>query len=100
MNVSHPGKLAHLINSWLDGREITDDPAEPGRAQVLEIRRGDTRSLSYRCSPLSPMNGPSWPPTSATAGNPRRCDYEPGNLPRTQPIHSSRTNATPVRGSA
>jgi hypothetical protein len=27
MDVSHPGELAHLINSWLDGRKITDDPA-------------------------------------------------------------------------
>ena len=52
MNVSYPAELAHLINSWLDGREITDDPAEPGLAQVLEIRRGDARSLSDRSSPL------------------------------------------------
>ena len=42
MNFSHPGELAHVIGCWLDGREITDDPDEPGRAQVLEIRRGDT----------------------------------------------------------
>ena len=41
MNFSHPGELAHVIGCWLDGREITDDPDEPGRAQVLEIRRGD-----------------------------------------------------------
>jgi pimeloyl-ACP methyl ester carboxylesterase len=41
MNFSHPGELAHVIDSWLGGREITDDPAEPGRAQVLEIRRND-----------------------------------------------------------
>ena len=41
MNFSHPGELAHVIGCWLDGREITDDPEEPGRAQVLEIRRGD-----------------------------------------------------------
>ena len=39
MNYSHPGELAHLIECWLDGREITDDPDEPGRAQVLKIRR-------------------------------------------------------------
>jgi pimeloyl-ACP methyl ester carboxylesterase len=39
MNYSHPGELAHLIGCWLDGREITDDPDEPGRAQVLKIRR-------------------------------------------------------------
>ena len=42
MNFSHPGELAHVIGSWLDGREITDDPDEPGLAQVLEIRREDT----------------------------------------------------------
>ena len=41
MNFSHPGELAHVIGSWLDGREIADDPEEPGLAQVLEIRRGD-----------------------------------------------------------
>ena len=40
MNFSHPGELAHVIDCWLDGREITDDPDEPGRAQVLEIRTG------------------------------------------------------------
>ena len=48
-------------------------PGDPAR------RHG---SLSYHCSPLSPMNGPSWPPTPATAGNPRRCDYEPGTTCR------------------
>jgi pimeloyl-ACP methyl ester carboxylesterase len=42
MNFSHPGELAHVIGSWLDGREITDDPEEPGRARILQIRRGDT----------------------------------------------------------
>src|SRR3954447_21928921 len=41
MNYSHPGELAHVIRCWLDGREITDDPDEPGVARVLEIRRGD-----------------------------------------------------------
>jgi pimeloyl-ACP methyl ester carboxylesterase len=41
MNFSHPGELAHVIASWLDGREITDDPDEPGVARVLEIRQGD-----------------------------------------------------------
>jgi pimeloyl-ACP methyl ester carboxylesterase len=41
MNFSHPGELAHVIGCWLDGREITDDPNEPGRARVLEIQRGD-----------------------------------------------------------
>jgi len=41
MNFSHPGELAHVIGSWLDHREITDDPDEPGVARVLQIRRGD-----------------------------------------------------------
>jgi pimeloyl-ACP methyl ester carboxylesterase len=41
MNFSHPRELAHVIGSWLDGREIADDPEEPGLAKVLEIRRGD-----------------------------------------------------------
>ena len=41
MNFSHPGELAHLIGAWLDRREITDDPNEPGIARVMEIRRGD-----------------------------------------------------------
>lgn len=40
MNFSHPGELAHVISSWLDGREITDDPDEPGRTRVLKIERG------------------------------------------------------------
>src|ERR671921_124794 len=34
MNFSHPGELANVIGSWLDGREITDDPEEPGFPQV------------------------------------------------------------------
>jgi len=41
MNFSHPGELAHVISRWLDGREITDDPDQPGVARVLQIRRGD-----------------------------------------------------------
>jgi hypothetical protein len=41
MNYSHPGELAHVIGCWLDGREITDDPDQPGVARVLEIRHGD-----------------------------------------------------------
>jgi pimeloyl-ACP methyl ester carboxylesterase len=43
MNFSHPGELAHVIDCWLDGRTITDDPNQPGVARVLEIRRGDVR---------------------------------------------------------
>jgi pimeloyl-ACP methyl ester carboxylesterase len=43
MNYSHPGELAHVIGSWLDGREITDDPDQPGITRVVEIRRDDGR---------------------------------------------------------
>jgi pimeloyl-ACP methyl ester carboxylesterase len=39
INFSHPGELAHVISSWLDGTEITDDPAEVGRSAVIPIRR-------------------------------------------------------------
>ena len=42
MNFSHPAELAQVIGSWLDGREITDDPQAPGLAKILEIRREDT----------------------------------------------------------
>jgi pimeloyl-ACP methyl ester carboxylesterase len=41
MNFSHPGELAHVIGSWLDGRPITDDPEQPGVARVLQLRRDD-----------------------------------------------------------
>jgi hypothetical protein len=41
MNYSHPGELAHVIGCWLDGREITEHPDQPGVARVLEIRGGD-----------------------------------------------------------
>jgi hypothetical protein len=30
-----------VIGCWLDGREITDDPDEPGRTRVLEIPRDE-----------------------------------------------------------
>jgi pimeloyl-ACP methyl ester carboxylesterase len=39
VNFSHPGELAHAISSWLDGREIVDDPEQAGQASVLQIRR-------------------------------------------------------------
>jgi hypothetical protein len=39
MNFSHPGELAHLIDCWLDRREITDDPDAPGHARVMGIGR-------------------------------------------------------------
>ncbi|WP_433727629.1 alpha/beta fold hydrolase [Actinoplanes sp. CA-051413] len=41
MNFSHPRELAHLIGCWLDRREVTDDPDQPGLAQVMEVRRRD-----------------------------------------------------------
>ncbi|KAJ8140986.1 hypothetical protein OY671_005829, partial [Metschnikowia pulcherrima] len=40
MNFSHPGELAHVVGCWLDGRDITDDPDEPGVARVLQVARG------------------------------------------------------------
>ena len=42
MNFSHPGELAHAISCWLDGREITDDPDQPGVARVVQVGRGAT----------------------------------------------------------
>lgn len=39
LNFSHPGELAHLVGCWLDGREITDDPDEPGVGRVLPVPR-------------------------------------------------------------
>ena len=41
MNFSHPRELAHVIGSWLDGREIRKDPDQAGVVRVLEVRRGD-----------------------------------------------------------
>lgn len=39
INFSHPGELAHVIESWLDGVEIVDDPDEPGFTRVLQLPR-------------------------------------------------------------
>ena len=39
VNFSHPGELAHVIGSWLEDREIVDDPTQPGLARVVQIRR-------------------------------------------------------------
>ena len=39
INFSHPGELAHVIESWLDGIEIVDDPDEPGFTRVLQLPR-------------------------------------------------------------
>jgi pimeloyl-ACP methyl ester carboxylesterase len=41
MNFSHPGELAHVIGCWLDGREITDDPGQPGVARIMRVRGDD-----------------------------------------------------------
>jgi len=38
INYSHPGELAHVIASWLDGHEVVDDPDEPGHARILHLR--------------------------------------------------------------
>jgi hypothetical protein len=40
VNFSHPGELAHVIRSWLDGVEIVDDPDQPGLTSVLQLPRG------------------------------------------------------------
>ena len=37
INFSHPGELSHVISSWLDGREIVDDPDSPGYTRVLQL---------------------------------------------------------------
>ena len=42
MNLGHPGDLAHAIGAWLDRREVTDDPNEPGVAEFC--RSGAERS--------------------------------------------------------
>ncbi|TRW46510.1 alpha/beta fold hydrolase [Georgenia yuyongxinii] len=39
LNFSHPGELANIVSSWLEGRPIRDDPDQPGVARVLAIRR-------------------------------------------------------------
>jgi pimeloyl-ACP methyl ester carboxylesterase len=40
LNYSHPGELANVIGCWLEGREIVDDPDQPGLARVVTIHRG------------------------------------------------------------
>ena len=39
VNFSHPGELAHVISSWLDGVDIVDDPDQPGLSRVLQVPR-------------------------------------------------------------
>lgn len=40
VNFSHPGELTHVIRSWLEGREIRDDPDEPGLSRVVHLPHG------------------------------------------------------------
>jgi pimeloyl-ACP methyl ester carboxylesterase len=39
MNWSHPGELAHVVSSWLDGKEIVDNPDYPGFSREIKVRR-------------------------------------------------------------
>ena len=39
INFSHSGELAGVISAWLDGREILDDPDQPGYARVVKVPR-------------------------------------------------------------
>lgn len=35
LNYSHPGELAHVVDAWLDGQDILDDPDQPGVSRVV-----------------------------------------------------------------
>jgi pimeloyl-ACP methyl ester carboxylesterase len=37
LNFSHPGELANVISSWLEDREIVDDPDQPGESSVRRV---------------------------------------------------------------
>lgn len=39
VNFSHPGELAHVVRSWLDGVPVVDDPDEPGESRVITVPR-------------------------------------------------------------
>ncbi|WP_426564022.1 alpha/beta fold hydrolase [Angustibacter sp. McL0619] len=39
INFSHAGELAGVISAWLDGREIVDDPDQPGHTRVIQVPR-------------------------------------------------------------
>jgi pimeloyl-ACP methyl ester carboxylesterase len=39
INWSHPGELAHVVSSWLDGKEIVDNPDFPGFSREIKVRR-------------------------------------------------------------
>jgi pimeloyl-ACP methyl ester carboxylesterase len=41
MNFTHPAELSHVIGCWLNGNQITDDPRQPGAAEVLTFDTGD-----------------------------------------------------------
>ena len=40
INFSHPGELANVTSAWLEGRDIVDDPDQPGDARVFPVPRG------------------------------------------------------------
>jgi pimeloyl-ACP methyl ester carboxylesterase len=37
INFSHPGELANVVEEWLEGRDIIDDPEQPGFARALPL---------------------------------------------------------------
>lgn len=39
VNFSHPGELAHVVRSWLDGVPVVDDPDEPGESRAITVPR-------------------------------------------------------------
>lgn len=39
INFSHPRELAHVITSWLDGRDLQDGPNQPSGVRVIRTRR-------------------------------------------------------------
>ena len=39
VNFSHPGELAHVVDAWLTGAPIADDPHQPGFARVVRVGR-------------------------------------------------------------
>ena len=39
LNFSHPGELANVVASRLEGREVVDDPDQPGLARVIPVPR-------------------------------------------------------------
>ena len=39
LNFSHPGELANVVASWLEGRESSTTPTSPGSARVIPVPR-------------------------------------------------------------